>query len=66
MASSKPTTTPPSAATATSATKEHRLRQWAAKIVADLPSDADDARRVLELAEQLRIDWLGESKETVQ
>jgi hypothetical protein len=46
--------------------KERRLRQWAAKIVSDLPSDGDEARRVLELAEQLRVGWLADSKETVQ
>jgi hypothetical protein len=58
MATSKSTTAARSGATAASAAKERRLRQWAAKIVSDLPSDGDDARRVLELAEQLRVQWL--------
>jgi hypothetical protein len=66
MATSKSTTPTPSGATAASAAKERRLRQWAAKIVSDLPSDADETRRVLELAEQLRVGWLADSKETVQ
>lgn len=38
--------------------KERRLRQWAAKIVSDLPSDDLDAHRVLHLAEQLLDQWL--------
>jgi hypothetical protein len=66
MAISKPTTAAPSGTTAASAAKERRLRQWAAKVVSDLPSDGDEARRVLELAEQLRVEWLADSKETVQ
>jgi hypothetical protein len=66
MAISKPTTAAPGGTTTASAAKERRLRQWAAKIVSDLPSDGDEARRVLELAEQLRVEWLADSKETVQ
>lgn len=38
--------------------KDRRLRQWAARIVSDLPPDPADAKQVLSLAEQLRRQWL--------
>jgi hypothetical protein len=47
------TTDPARAAVA----KERRIRLWAAKIVSDLPSDGDDARRVLKLAGELFRSW---------
>jgi len=38
--------------------KESRLRRWAARIVSDLPPDPAESQRVLELAEQLRRQWV--------
>jgi hypothetical protein len=40
-------------------TKDRRLRQWAAKIVSDLPSEPEEAKQVLALAGHLCADWLG-------
>lgn len=40
--------------------KERRLRRWAARVVSDLPTDPADAERVLQLAEKMRGDWLGD------
>lgn len=40
--------------------KERRLRQWAAKIVSELPTEAGDAKKVLRLAQQLAKLWLGD------
>jgi hypothetical protein len=48
--------------TPTSASKERRLRQWAARIVSDLPPDDVEASRVLKLAGELRRSWLGDAK----
>lgn len=39
--------------------KERRLRRWAARVVSDLPPDAEEAARVLTLASELRRSWLG-------
>lgn len=38
--------------------RERHYRQWAAKIVAELPSDDEGSRRVLQLAECMRREWL--------
>lgn len=44
------------------AAKERRLRQWAARIVSDLPPDDSEAARFLKLAGELRRSWLGGGK----
>lgn len=38
--------------------KDRRLRQWACKLVSDLPSDSADALAVLRYAEQLLKTWV--------
>lgn len=38
--------------------KERWLRQWAAKIVSELPTDHEDAVRVIALAGQLHSIWI--------
>jgi len=43
--------------TAADHAKEQRMRRWACKIVSELPADAADGQRVLDLAGELLRGW---------
>lgn len=58
MAKSKTTTIKYPLPPMTRPEKERHYRQWAAKIVSELPSDEEGGRRVLQLAEAMRREWL--------
>jgi len=51
-----------SARLAAAEAKERRLRQWAARILSDLPPDPVEAKRVLQLAERMRKEWLADQR----
>lgn len=53
-----PTTPAPRVPTPADPSKQQWLRQWACKIVSELPSSGDDKLTVLRLAEQLTREWI--------